>query len=337
MYMMNSKKLTVFGSLALSLIATSALASNQTPGKRPSAMVEISIGAEGNSTGIYSPCAVNCGEDNTGSQSHKGTLIRFGFTGIAASELGKGNIGKAKVMFLPISMTMDMGEAQGDAFGHVVGYEGDKGHIKQMTGALVEANVNPAGVVSLRGKLLKAEYNRDKGIYDWRAIDASVGLQAGVMVGGSTSLNIEVDVGGGIGGVHLNGMEDLSAALNVAPMMDGAYTINPYAAVRAGLHTSSLKVELIGSVEKRIDLTSSDDRAVYQGRSMNVNSVHASGTAEVEFTFGGAGNRQMGRRYSVFADATYDFDTLTLSQMAFGNEDSVYRAFTLMAGGRVQF
>lgn len=335
--MMNSKKMTVLGSLALSLIATSALAGNQTSGKGFSPMVEISIGAEGNSTGIYSPCAVNCGDDNTGSQARTNKLVRFGFAGISASELGRGNIGKAKVMFLPISMMVDMGEAKGDSFGHVAGYEGEKGHIKQMMGALVEANVNPAGVISLRGKVLKAEYNRDKGIYDWRAIDASVGLQGAVMIGGSTSLNVEVDVGGGIGGVHLNGMEDLSAALNVAPMMDGAYTINPYAALRAGLRSSSLKVELIGSVEKRIDLTSTDSRPIYNGRSMNVNSIHAAGTADVEFTFGGAGNRQMGRRLSVFANGTYDFDTLTLSQMAFGNEDSVYRSFTLLAGGRVQF
>jgi hypothetical protein len=328
-----------FGSLALALAMASPAFAGTAPGGGPgfSPVIEISVGGERSSTAISSPCAADCGGANRGKQARSGTLIRFGFKGINASELTDGNVGRYKVSFLPVSMTLDMSESRGDAFGQVEGYEGKSGRIRQVIGALVEGNYNAAdGLVSLRGKLVRAEYNRDKGIWDWRALDAAVGIQGAVMVGGQTSLNIEVDVGGGIGGVSLNGMEDLSRALDVAPAMDGAYTLNPYAAIRTGLHSKSVKIELVASAEKRIDLTPKSDRSSYMGNRLDVDSVHANGTLEVEYTFGGNGLQQMGRRYSVFADLTYDFDTLTLSNLAFDSGDS-YRSFIAMAGFRAQF
>jgi hypothetical protein len=204
-------------------------------------------------------------------------------------------------------------------------------------GVLVEGNYDPGnGILVLRGKLARIDYDRDKGIFDWRALDASVGIQTSVAMGEKSKFDIEVDVGSNVGGIKLNGMADLSKALDIAPAMSSAYTINPYAALKAGVYSESIKVELIANAEHRFDLTPSSSRPVYKGRSLNVDSNHLSATLEVEYTFNGKGMEQLGRRMSLFADGIVDVDSLTLSDTLFGSGD-LYRSFMGLGGFRMQF
>jgi hypothetical protein len=145
-----------------------------------------------------------------------------------------------------------------------------------------------------------------------------------------------VDIGNNLGGLKLNNMSDLSKALDISPVMNSAFTMNPYAALRAGVYSESLKVELIANAEHRFDLTPASSRPVFGDRKLNVVSMHVSATLEVEYTFNGKSMEQLGCRMSLFADATVDVDTLTLSDTLFGSGD-LYRSFMGLGGFRMPF
>jgi hypothetical protein len=289
----------------------------------------------------YTNCGGPCGgpaHSNDGSRS--GGIIEIGITGLRLSDLLSGGTGKYDVRFIPLYMIMDTDSHATNSFGRVAGMDhSTAGPVKKFVGALVEGQWAPGdSIVNLRAKLVQADYDRDKGFWDWRALDASVGIRKAVAnASGSVTFNIELDVGGGFGGVHLNGYNDIETALNLAPRMEGnAYTFDPYAAFRTGVRVGSFKMQWVTTGEYRVDLTPGSSRAQYQGTTLGVDSWHVVSALDAEFILGKHGFDSTRSRIGVFANAAYDFDTLTMSNMFF-REGDAFQSFRLIAGVRGRF
>ena len=69
---------------------------------------------------------------------------------------------------------------------------------------------------------------------------------------------------------------------------------------------------------------------------MKTSTRSESASLQLGDTFGGKGLAQMGNRFSIFANASYDFDTLTFSRAVFGSNNA-FRSFMVFAGARAQF
>jgi hypothetical protein len=140
-------------------------------------MVEVGAGYAYTVQEVTNPCLGDCVghiRDTRGS----GAMISIGIEGLRLSDLMTGGDGVYDVRFLPLFMIVDAeAPAYGDSFGRVAGF-GAQTHIRRFIGALVQGNYNAAnGLVALRGKLVSVDYNRDRGTWDWRALDASVGIR----------------------------------------------------------------------------------------------------------------------------------------------------------------
>lgn len=342
--------LLLLGTASFALSAA-ALAGSPRVSFPVSSEIEIGVGGEGQSLEFHSDCVTNCKGSHKGSdKSRGGKILKLGFRGISVSELTKdgksksGSAGGVKLSFIPLSVMF--GEKNWGDFGRVEYGEHEKKsvgnsdegstHVRHFIGALVEASYNASGWLNLRGKLAQVEYDRDKGIWEWRALDAKVGVEKAWNLSGETYLNVSFHVGGGVGGVHLNDLAGLQQELKIAPIVDSAYTLNPAAMVNLGVSSSSFKVEWAGRVEKRIDMTAEENRTEYGDRKLSVDSERFVQNAEVEYAFGGHGHKHMGTRYSLFVSGKHEIDTLTLSGMFFGGDDK-FESIQVLGGARARF
>ncbi len=244
--------------------------------------------------------------------------------------------GSGNVTFLPLYLDLDMGSGgAAEGFGRVSGAVGDPNAIRKAVGALIEGSYEPAtGIVSFRGKIARVDYDRDKGFWDWKALDAEVVVKkAYPLANGKTVFDIELSVGAAFGGVYMNSLADVERALAIGAASNSALTFNPLAAIRTGFHGTDWKVELITSAEERVDLTG--DKPSYLGHSVSAQSQHLAASLDGEYLIKKkrAANAPS---LSVFATASGDYDNLTLSQMFFGTADA-FASFKIMAGLRGKF
>lgn len=302
-------------------------------------IIEVGGGAALSSTHFYSPCAGECGGSRTTSRNITDGVVRLRFEGLRASELLPNGSSRYRLSFIPMMMLIDAdSNGAGDGFGHVVGFDGTTHRVRQVVGALVEAQYTPTGgILNLRSRIARVDYNRERGTVDWRALDATVGVLGSFRVGGSAIINLELDVGGAIGGTHLRNFSELLTALGAAPARSDRFTSSPFAEIRASVVSPRFVLSVMAAGERRFDLTPLTERPVYMGRALSVDSFRVSGALDAEVVLYGNALRQMGTRVSLFANLSGDFDTLTLSNMLFDRMDSNFTQFVGVGGVRVQF
>jgi hypothetical protein len=333
----NQMKMRVLAVLIGSLASTAAFAQGgSTSVGRP--MIEVAGGYEYQAMESYVDCVGDCSPAHRATDtSRSGGVLMIGIQGLRLSDMLQGGNGHYDVRFVPLTLTLDNQQLPND-FGRVQGVGQGGSVVRRMIGVLVEASVAPGNsVINLRGKLLQVDYSRDKGFWDWRALDASVGLRKVVMSGnGNVRFDIEVSVGAGIGGVHLNNLDELQAMLGNAPRAENAVTFDPNVAFRTGLRVGSFKIEFIAQGERRVDLTPESSQGDYFGRALSANSTHIVSALDAEIVIGHHGFDSTGSRLGIFANAAYEYDNLTLSNMFFGQNDA-YRSFRLVGGLRGRF
>ncbi len=305
-------------------------------------MVEVGAGYTYSVTEVTNPCRGECSGSVTDTRA-SGAMVTIGVTAVRLSDLTSGGNGEFDVRFLPLYMIVD-GEASSytDSFGRFAGI-GASTHVRRFIGALVQGEYNPAatgGIMGLRARLVSVDYNRDRGTWDWRALDASVALR-GVFGGADGGLmgNIEISVGAGIGGVHLNNLEQIAAMIGATGVSNDSITANPFVAARAGLRAGAFRVELSGRFEHRADLTAATGgSAVYMTRPLTVDSDRAVAALDAEFMFLGGpnGSDSSGPALGAFLNAAYEYDTLTFTNMFTGSGDD-YHQFRIVGGLRGQF
>lgn len=302
-------------------------------------IVEVGGGAAYSTTQFYTPCAGECGGVRTTTRGLTDGVVRLRFEGLRASELLPNGSSRYRISFIPVMMLVDAdSQVSGDGFGHVAGFDGSVHRVRQVVGALVEAQYTPTGgVLNLRSRLARVDYNRERGTIDWRALDAAVGIQGSFRVGGSAVINLELDVGGAVGGSHLRNFSELLTALGAAPASSDHFTSSPFAELRASVVSPRFVMSVMASGERRFDLTPAADRATYMGHQISVDSYRVTGSADAEVVLYGNALRQMGTRVSLFANLSGEFDTLTLSNVLFGGSSSNFVQVVGVGGVRVQF
>jgi hypothetical protein len=337
---MRSQILSIFFALAVSASAVADQGQQSGTGPIALPLVEVGAGYAYTVQEVTNPCRGDCvgsARDTRGS----GAMISIGVEGLRISDLLTGGPGVYDVRFLPLYMIVDAdAPGYGDSFGRVSGF-GAETHIRRFIGALVQGNYNPRnGLVSLRGKLVSVDYNRDRGTWDWRALDASVGLR-GVFgsADGHLRANLEISVGAGIGGIHLNNLEQVAALIAATGTRNHSMTANPFVAARAGLRVGGFRVELVGQAERRVDLTAAvDGPGYYMSRPLTVDSDRVSVGLDAEWVFlgGPQGFDSAGPGLAAFLSSAYEYDTLTFTNMFTGSGDDFHQ-FRIVAGLRGRF
>lgn len=302
--------------------------------------VELSGGYEYQSIGTtvpktFDPTAPTRASDN----SHSGGRIAIGFQGVKLRFDSKNAKAREVVTFVPLYVVLDAslnGEAGG--FGRVADYSGDLNTIRRFIGTLVEATYEPKDeIYSFRAKLARVDYDRDKGTWEWRALDAGVVVtKSWQATDGGVMFDLEVTGGAGFGGTYMKNLADVEAALGIAQPMEHAFTLNPYVAMRTGFRADSWKVELITSAEQRVDLTPKSDQPKYLNNSINVHTQVVSTALEGEWIFAKPRHRSKIEQWSLFGSVGYSYDNLTLSNIFFRTGDA-FHSFKVMAGIRGKF
>lgn len=317
-------------------------------------MIEVGFGAESQvfqySALCQGVCTSECGNcegknlKKGSDSSRSGTTLELAFKGVRLTQ-GNGVYDPTRTSFvvLPIGVGIDlMHAAQSQTFGRVKGLnapsiEDEKStRVRRFYAVLIEGQSHMGtDWVGLRGKLLRGEYNRDKGFWDWRALEAYVGIDKSVQYAGSieTYWNFKLMVGGGIGGVYLNQLSDLERQLGIQSPNTGAYTLNPGALVSAAWIGKTIKAEATATYEKRLEL---EAQPRYDERTLSVDSQTFKASAEMEYTFNERGLDVQGQKFSLFARGVIETDTLTLGRMFFGSDDS-FQSYQLKGGVRAQF
>ena len=300
--------------------------------------IEIGGGYEVEALGASAPHSTDSAAATRASDSSRsGGRLVVSFRGIDTHYV-LGNGGAGNITFIPISLDFDTGSGgYSDNFGRVAGMNGQPGIIRKAVGALLEGNYEGStGIVSFRGKIARVDYDRDKGFWDWKALDAEVVVKkAYPLANGQTVFDIEVSVGAAVGGVYMNSMTDVEHALGIAGASNNAFTLNPLAAMHAGFHGHDWKVELVTSAEERLDLTGA--KPSYLGNAVSAQSQHLAASLDGEFVIKRA--KPQGAQtpvLSVYANATADYDNLTLSHMFLGTSEA-FTSFRVTAGLRGKF
>lgn len=303
-------------------------------------LVEVGGGYTYSVTEVTNPCRGDCSGYVADSRASSG-MITIGVTAVRLADIIAGGTGEFDVRFLPLYMIVDA-EAPGytDSFGRAVGV-GSVTHVRRFVGALVQGEYNPSatgGILALRGRLVTVDYNRDLGTVDWRALDASVGVRGVFGEPGNLMANLEITAGAGFGGVHLNNLEEVAAAIHATGVQNHSWTANPFVAARAGLRVGGFRVELSGRAEHRADLTAATGgNAMYMTRPLTVDSDRVSTSLDAEFVFLGGPNGfdspAPGPALGVFVNGTYEYDTLTFTNMFTGSGDDFHQ-FRIVAGLR---
>ncbi|MBI3542362.1 MAG: hypothetical protein HY075_03695 [Deltaproteobacteria bacterium] len=265
--------------------------------------------------------------------SRSGPRVVLSFHGVQTQLLFAGH-GRANLTFLPLSAELDVTGGVPDGFGQVSGAQGSQ-IVRKAVGALIETAYEPeTGIVSFRGKLARVDYDRDKGFWDWKALQAEVVIKKMYpLANGSVAFDLEVSAGVGFGGVYMNGLADLEKALGAAPASNSALTLNPMAAMRVGFHGADWRVGLASTFEERVGLSGGSS---YLGNAASVRSEHVNVAIDGQYTFFRQGTGASARTFSVFVNAGYDYDNLTLSHMFFGTNDA-FNSFRVLVGVRGTF
>lgn len=317
-------------------------------------MIEVGFGAESQifqysalCRGACEPTCGGCEEKKLkkgADHSRSGTTLELAFKGVRLTQ-GNAEFDPARTSFtvLPIGVGIDlMHAAQSQSFGRVKGLNAQKienekaTRVRRFYAVLIEGQTHLGGDwIGLRGKLVRGEFNRDKGFWDWRALEAYVGIDKTVHYSSSieTHWNFKLMVGGGIGGVYLNQLSDLERELSMQSPNTGAYTLNPGALVSAAWLGKTVKAEAAAHYEKRIGL---ENQPSFEGKKLSVDSEVLKASVEMEYTFNEKGLDVQGQRISVFARGSVDLDTLTLGRMFFGSDDS-FQSYQIKGGIRAQF
>jgi hypothetical protein len=304
-------------------------------------MIEVSGGYEYEVVGVTVPRTFNPSEVvNASDPSRSGARVSVAVRGVRFETLVGRSNASVSVSFLPFTAVIDASNADAThGFGRVVGADGGGGNLRRLYGVLVEGSYQPTGLVQVRGKLAQVEYDRDRGFWDWRALDASVAITKAWQLDGQLVVDLDVSVGGNFGGIHLNRFDDVQRALAISPIQGSALTINPHAAIRAGLSGRDFRVELSGTAEHRVDLTPEGDRPSYIGNRVGVDSQHVQVALDGQYVIWRDPSRE-GRsgqaELSVFANAAYEYDNLTISNAFFGTNDA-FNSFRFMGGLRGRF
>lgn len=303
------------------------------------ALKEISIsgGYEIQTVGVTVPQSNDPDAPNHVSDSSRsGPRIAFTFKGIRTEYFLDKQQAGGTLTFLPIFVSMDATGWNEGGFGRVSGLEGHSDLVRRMVGALVEGSYDPeTGLAEFRGKLARVEYDRDKGIWDWRVLDVEVAAkQAWILVDGTSTIDLEVSLGANIGGLHMNNLAELERALEIAGASSNAFTVNPHAMFKAGFNHKNLRVELVTAGEKRLDLTPGK-RPEYLGQRITATSERISTILSAEYVLVKKSEKSPGQ-WSVFANAGYEYDNLTLSNVFFRTGDA-FHSFILMAGLRGRY
>ncbi len=236
------------------------------------------------------------------------------------------------VRFIPLYFVVDT-RAQGDGFGRVVGYDGSVNPIRKVVGALVEMQVtSPFGrpdeaKLRMRSKLASFEYDRDRGFWDIRFLEVGGGVtRAWKSPDGSVSYNLDLSVGMSAGMVSLNQYSAIEQALQSGGVQNAA-TINPFALFALGAESKDVRVSWTTRAEGRF---SSGSRGTERDPQFpEINSGHIVSALDVQYTFPRT-------QISLYANAAYEYDSLTLSHVLFGTNDS-FHSFLLTGGVRGRF
>src|SRR5262249_1698852 len=105
-----------------------------------------------------------------------------------------------------------------------------------------------------------------------------------------------------------------------------------HALIALGFERGGLGIHFSTSAEQRVDLSSNSQ---YLGHDFSVNSQHIVSALDVEYKLwgqAGPGNASI----SIFGHASFEYDTLTLSNALFGSNDS-FQSFQFMGGLRGRF
>jgi hypothetical protein len=292
-------------------------------------MIQLGSGYEYETLDVTVPKGAPGGATHASDSSRSGARLEIGIDGFGLDFAH----GEAKIRFVPLLLVVDP-NGQGDGFGRVSGYDGKSSPVRRVIGALVDGTFRPGdGMLFLRGKLASVDYDRDRGIWDWRAIDAEIGLdKAWKTADGKTQISFKVSVGAGAGGVVMNDLGDVQRALDVSKPINSAITIDPRAMIAVGLKHGNLKLDWVTEAEQRVDLSSGSGQE-YLGRAFSANSEHLRTGLDLQYTLVGDA---AGASLSFFVSGSFEYDNLTLSNALFGTGDS-FKSFMVMAGLRGTF
>ena len=238
----------------------------------------------------------------------------------------------ASVVFVPLRVVFS-DEKYGSGFGRVTDHEAGTTRIRRMTGALVQTSyVSEKAGLFARAKLVSFDYDRDRGFWDWRALDASLGVRLVHTAGqGHYVLSIAPNVGTGVGGLELRNLDEVEEALGIEPVRARTNTLTAYAGLVGALRTPRLKIEILAQTLRRIELKSADSaQPKYLGRQIHVESSVFEAAVDAEYFMKGRAG------LSAYGNVAYQRDSLTLSQVLFGAHDS-FQSVSAFTGIRTRF
>jgi hypothetical protein len=185
--------------------------------------------------------------------------------------------------------------------------------------------------VFFRGRFGTIDYDREKGFWDWRALELQAIASRGFAITDRARLVAELGLGASAGGIEITNLAALERALKLSRRSDEAVTIEPVATGLVALRGGTWSVGLVGAVAQRFDVTG--HRPVYQGRQVDAQSTHGRFDLIGEFLLATDGH---GRTLSGVLETGVEFDNLTVIRMLFGSSDA-FIAFQSLLGARVTF
>lgn len=243
------------------------------------------------------------------------------------------NGSRGRIVFVPLRVVFAQ-EKHGAGFGRVADYEAQPSHVRRITGALVQTGyVSKKERLFARAKFVSFDYDRDRGLWDWRVLDVAVGVRLARTMG-TYVVSLETNIGSGIGGLELKSLDKIEEALQVEPVRAQTLTLSPYASFIAAVRTPRLKVEWIAEALKRIELSSSDENARYLGRELSVESHVLESALDVQYSLGRSGGTKS--KVSFYGNVAYQYDSLTLGHVVFGARDS-FQSLGALTGIRGRF
>lgn len=248
------------------------------------------------------------------------------------------SLGEAQIIFLPLYLVFDPNPILRAAGIEPPSSQANSNNsVRKVVGALVTGTLFSQSLpVGFRAKLAVMDYDREKGLFDWRIFQGEFVIRKTFPVNANTAVEVETAIGVSAGGNEIKSLADLERALGLERGANQFFTLNAIALARLGLTSGNWRAEAIASFEQRLDVT--QQTAEYLGHRLSAQSQKFRVDLRGEYVLWKLRRRTHGESSSValFGDLALDYDNLTAVHILFNIPDA-YAAIWAMGGVKIRF